>query len=139
TLTKDDCGNWIIQSIEDACGPRRLVKRNDLLFDLINGCDLTTIIETGWARWHRRSVPPVPFGDFAKALGWDNDTEDYEYRTHDFWVRFSRPVVAATLKPDVFAIAVMTDQSDDFWRRYVRLPITSIETNRDAEGFATEA
>jgi hypothetical protein len=138
-LGKDDCGKWAIQAVVDACGPRPLVKRNELLFDLINGCDLTTIIETGWAKWHRRSAPPVPFNDFSEALGWDKDTEDPEYRTRDFWVRFSRPVVAATLKPDVFAMAVMTDQGDDFWRRYIRVPIMSIETNSNADGFATEA
>ena len=36
-----------------ACGPRRLVKRNDLLFDLIRGCDLTRISAIGWRDWHR--------------------------------------------------------------------------------------
>ena len=60
-LKQDDCGKWVIATIADACGPRRLVKRNDLLFDLINGCDVTTIKETGWARWHRRSVSQGAF------------------------------------------------------------------------------
>jgi hypothetical protein len=138
-LEKDECGKWTIKAITDACGPRKLVKRNDLLFDLINGCDVTTIVETGWAKWHRRSVPPVPFVEFAKALGWVKDTEDPEYETRDFWVRFSRPVVADTLKPDAFAMAVMSEHSDDFWRTYVRVPIMSVETDRDGQGYATRA
>ena len=138
-LEKDKCGKWTVQTIVDACGPRRLVKRNELLFDLINGCDVTTIKKTGWAPWHRRSVPAIPFEEFAKALGWDKDTEDAEYRTRDFWVEFSRPVVAATLKPDVFAMAVMSGHSDDFWRTYVRVPIVSVETDCNSEGFATKA
>jgi hypothetical protein len=138
-LARDKCGNWSIQSIVDACGPRRLVKRNDLLFDLINGCDLTHIEKTGWAKWHRRSHPAVPFKEFADALGWKGGSGNAEYETRDFWVRFSRRVVADTLKPDAFVMAVMTDLSDDFWRTYVRVPILSIETDRDAQGFAREA
>ena len=138
-LIKDRCDNWSIDSITDACGPRHLVKRNDLLFDLINGCDVTRIIETGWWKWHRRSVPPVPFKAFADALGWKGESEEAEYATRDFWVRFSRPVRADTLKPDAFAMAVMSDHSDDFWRTYVRVPIMSVETDRDAQGFATMA
>lgn len=138
-LAKDRCDNWTIHSVSDACGPRQLVKGNDLLFDLINGCDVTHIEKTGWWKWHRRSAPPVPFQAFADALGWKTDTDDVEYETRDFWVRFSRPVLADTLKPDAFAMAVMSDHSDDFWRTYVRVPIMSIQTDRDSEGFAREA
>ncbi|MDQ6634885.1 MAG: hypothetical protein M3Z10_09030, partial [Gemmatimonadota bacterium] len=64
----DDCNNWTFGPIVEACGPRRLVKRNDLLFDLIRGCDLTRIKEFGWERWHR-SDDLVDFGTFASALG----------------------------------------------------------------------
>src|SRR5262249_7075954 len=39
-LVPDECSRWMFRAVE-ACGPRRLVKRNDLLFDLIRGCDLT--------------------------------------------------------------------------------------------------
>ena len=128
-LARDACGDWTIGAIFDACGPRRLVKRNDLLFDLINGCDTTRIVETGWARWHRRDTPPVPFDAFVKALGWNGDTDYAENPTADFWVRFSRPVRAATLRPDVFAMAVMTDHSDDVWRSYYRVPILAVYTD----------
>ena len=70
TLARDKCGRWALNAIKDACGPRRLVKRNDLLFDLINGCDLTRIVDTGWKDWHRHDQPAVPFEDFAEAFGW---------------------------------------------------------------------
>jgi hypothetical protein len=131
-LAKDECGKWSIQSIEDACGPRRLVKSNDLLFDLINGCDLAYICRTGWAKWHRRSSPPVPFDDFVEALGWKGEIEDEENSTRDFWVEFSRPVRADTLKPDAFVMAVMSDYEDDYWRRYYRVPIRAVETDQVA-------
>lgn len=131
-IEKDDCGKWRIESVPDACGPRQLVKRNELLFDLINGCDVTTIEETGWAKWHRRSIPPVPFDEFAKAFGWKQGLKSTEVPTRDFWVKFSRPVLAHTLGPDVFAIAVMTDHGDDFWRRYVRVPVLAVYAERDS-------
>ncbi len=133
-LARDDCGDWTIGSIVDACGPRRLVKRNDLLFDLINGCDVTRISETGWAKWHRRSAPPVPFEEFTAALGWAGDVTDEPYPTRDFWVRFSRPVRTDTLVPDAFVMAVMTDVSDDGWRRYLRVPIVAIDTEQGQPG-----
>lgn len=128
-LALDACGDWTIGGVHDACGPRRLVKRNDLLFDLINGCDTTRIVETGWAKWHRRDSPPVPFDAFVTALGWNGDTDYAENPTADFWVRFSRPVRADTLGPDVFAMAVMSDHSDDFWRAYYRVPILAVYTD----------
>ena len=141
-LEKDECGNWSIGEIIDACGPRRLVKRTDDLFDLINGCDVTRIDQTGWARWHRRSVPAVPFSAFVDALGWKGESDDPVYLTRDFWVHFSRPVQTSTLKPDVFAMAVMSDHGDDFWRTYRRVPIVAVKPERDGDdppGFASKA
>jgi len=128
-IVEDDCHDLVIQ-IEDDCGPRRTVKSANLLFDLINGCDLTKIDETGWAKWHRRSEPPVPFDEFKGALGWDENNDYTENSTRDFWVRFSRPVRADTLKPDAFVMVVMTDESDDSWREYQRVPILAIETDQ---------
>jgi len=46
------------------------VKRNDLLFDLINSCDVTRINQTGWWHWHRQEQA-VAFETFAQALGYD--------------------------------------------------------------------
>ena len=131
-LGRDGCDRVAIQSVEDACGPRSLVKRNDLLFDLIEGCDLTRIDLTGWSKWHRRSSPAVPFEEFLEALGWTGESADEEYPTRDFWVRFSRPVRRDTLTPDAFVMAIMGDHEDDYWRRYYRVPILAIDTDKVA-------
>jgi hypothetical protein len=141
-LVKDECDKWSIEEIVDACGPRQLVKRTDELFDLINGCDLTRIDRTGWERWHRRSVPAVPFSEFADALGWKGESENPVYMTRDFWVHFSRPVQTRTLKPDAFAMAVMSDHGDDFWRTYRRVPVMAVKPERDKDdppGYASKA
>lgn len=143
-LERNACDEWAIAGIADACGPRRLVKRNDLLFDLINGCDVTRISKVGWALWHRREEP-VPFDAFVAALGWDGDSDYAEYPTRDFWVRFSRPVRIDTLRPDAFAMVVMSDHGDDFWRRSYRVPILEIDTDLvtaepgDPPGYARSA
>jgi hypothetical protein len=130
SLKQDACEKWRIASVTDACGPRRLVKRNDLLFDLINGCDVTRIVEIGWAKWHRRHVPPVPFKQFAQALGWDEtQPECAEYPTVDFWVTFSRPVRADTVGPECFVMTVTSDQAEGCWRDVYRVPIVAVDTD----------
>ncbi|QWW71205.1 hypothetical protein [Rhizobium sp. WYJ-E13] len=137
-LGRDDCGDWSIGAILDACGPRRLVKRNDLLFDLINGCDLTRIVEIGWAPWHRRDAPPVPFDQFLASLGFDTKEPDYvDYPTTDFWVTFSRPVRVDTIRPDCFTMAVMSDQTEGCWREYYRVPVIDVlPEDEDSTGHA---
>jgi hypothetical protein len=115
----------------EACGPRRLVKRNDLLFDLIQGCDLTRISEIGWAQWHRSagySTDPVLFKDFRDAFG-DIDHRNDEYVTKDFWVKFSRPVRVETLLPDCFAITIMSGERGEGWWETLRVPIRGIDTS----------
>jgi hypothetical protein len=125
-LGQDDCGNWRFASVYDACGPRRLVKRNELLFDLINGCDVTRIIDTGWKAWHR-SKTPVPFEAFSKAFG-KQASGAMEYVTSDFWVKFSRPVRTNTLLPDCFAISVLATESEGGWWQTFRVPIIRVDT-----------
>jgi len=132
-LVKDECEKWSIGEIVDACGPRRLVKPNDLLFDLINGCDVTRIDGVGWWKWHRREQP-VPFNRFLKALGGDGDVDQEEVPTEDFWVHFSRPVRADTLTRDVFTMAVMSDQTEGCWREYYRVPIVAVDCDGREKG-----
>jgi hypothetical protein len=129
-LAVDDCDRWTFGPEVEPCGPRRLVKRNDLLFDLIRGCDLTRIVEIGWADWHRRDTPPVPFDAFSHALGPDGDDEA-EYVTNDFWVRFSRPVCEATLRPDCFAMTVLSTEGEGGWWQPLRVPVVRLEMIRD--------
>jgi hypothetical protein len=126
-LDQDECGNWRFASVYDACGPRRLVKRNDLLFDLIRGCDVTRISEIGWSKWHRQSIP-ISWEDFHKALGDESLTNQTEYVTKLFWVRFSRPVQVETLRPDSFAITVLVSEVEGGWWQVLRVPIVRIDT-----------
>jgi hypothetical protein len=125
-LDQDECGNWRFASVYDACGPRRLVKRNDLLFDLIGGCDVTRISEIGWKSWHRREEP-ISFDDFSKALGESGDGQG-EYVTNDFWVRFSRPVRKETVRADCFAMTVIGAEREGGWWQGFRVPIVRVDT-----------
>jgi len=111
----------------EACGPRRLVKRNDLLFDLIRGCDLTRISRISWEPWHR-SEEPVSFADFDDRFGKVSQNEE-KYIT-DFTVEFSRPVRKETLRrPDCFAFTVMSVEPEGGWRETLRVPIVEINTD----------
>lgn len=126
TLEQDDCQRWTFGTWIDACGPRRLVKRNDLLFDLIRGCDLTRITKIGWAAWHRLDKA-VLFREFACALGAVGTNQD-EYVTKDFSVEFSRPVRKETLLPDCFAMTVMSIEPQSGWWQVYRVPIVRVDT-----------
>ena len=109
----------------DACGPRRLVKRNDLLFDLIRGCDLTRIVDYGWKKWHRNDEA-IPFDDFKAAFG-PVGSQDKGAVTRDFWVRFSRSVKKETVRRDCFVMTIIVGERDDGWWETLRVPIVRID------------
>jgi hypothetical protein len=123
----DDCDRVIFQEVEE-CGPRRLVKRNDLLFDLIRGCDLTYIKDFGWAKWHRHTTA-VPYPEFRDAFGpgGGGPPPPPEYVTRDFWVEFSRPVRRDTVQEDCFVMTIITVEDDDRWWETSRVPIRRVE------------
>jgi hypothetical protein len=125
-LEVDECGCWFFSEEIEACGPRRLVKRNDVLFDLIRGCDLTRISKIGWAPWHR-ARRPVPWIDFAKSFG-DRGPEG-SYVTADYWVEFSRPVRADSVRADCFAMTILVPEDEGGWLAPMRVPILDVETN----------
>ena len=125
-LVRDECDRWVFGDEVEACGPRRLVKRNDLLFDLIRGCDLTNIIAFGWKNWHRREEP-ISFEDFSESLGPEN-VGQAEYLTRLFWVKFSRPVRQDTLRPDCFAMTIMSGEREGGWWQALRVPIVRLDT-----------
>jgi hypothetical protein len=122
-LVENNCKAWTIGAV-DACGPRRLVKGNELLFDLIQGCDLTKIVEFGWAKWHRQETP-IEFDDFSKAFGSKKGERDYVSDT--FSVKFSRPVSADTLRPDCFAMTIIIDEGEGGWWQTYRVPILDLD------------
>ncbi|MDR5761446.1 hypothetical protein [Caballeronia sp. LZ035] len=130
------CGGWRLKSVFDACGPRRLVKRNDALYDLVRGCDLTTISAFGWESLVTEAQP-ASFDAFSKAFGPDGIDEP-EYVTALFWVEFSRPVLAGTLLPSCFAITVIGPEDEGKWWGVQRVPIVAVQTDpvpgKDATG-----
>lgn len=130
-LEIDGCGNWIFADDIEACGPRRLVKRNDALFDLIRGCDLTRISRIGWARWHR-TREPVPWEDFSRSFG--DKGPAGAYVTADYWVEFSRPVRAETVRADCFAMTILVPEDEGGWLTPMRVPIIGVDTNKGAPG-----
>jgi hypothetical protein len=124
----DECDEWTFGPKVEVCGPRRFVKRNDLLFDLIQGCDLTRIVEIGWAEWHRREHP-ITHDEFLDALGFVHGELDPReaYVARRFWVEFSRPVRRDSLRADCFAMTVLSrDESEGWWKPH-RVPIIDLE------------
>lgn len=136
-LRRDDCGDWTFGELVDVCGPRRLVKRNDLLFDLIRGCDLTHIAFISWEDWHRGKSGIVGIDAFSSKFG--SPIEGGKNRT-EFWIEFSRPVDVATIKPDCFAMALIAREDTDGWGRTLRVPIVGVETDETGHaGYSTTA
>lgn len=139
-LLKNECDDWRISAIADACGPRRLVKRNDLLFDLIRGCDLTRISNISWGEWHRASMVPWEiFNDF-----FDNRPfgEDKKSCLTTLTIDFSRPVLRSTLTPDCVSMTFLIRQREGGWQLPARAPITGIyhkNVSGDEQEFAQRA
>lgn len=124
-----DGNYWKFDGAVEACGPRRLVKRNDLLFDLIRGCDLTRISKISWADWHRKQEP-ILFNFFSNALGYleKKYKPQEENVPHEFSIEFSRPVRGNTLGPDCFTMTVMTVEGEGGWWQTYRVPIVRVDT-----------
>jgi hypothetical protein len=117
------CNRWSFDTASvNACGPRRLVKRNDLLFDLIRGCDLTRISKISWGDWHRKSTG---FDDFSHEFG--NPGQDQAQYVTNFSVEFSRPVRRETLNADCFVITVMSTEHEGGWQQTLRVPIVDVD------------
>jgi hypothetical protein len=128
---KNGCEGWtFVQKVED-CGPRRLVKRNDLLFDLLRGCDLTRISAIGWGDWHRADKA-IDFNQFLDGFGTARPGDEH-FVTKRFSVTFSRPVRKATVRPDCFAMTIMTYQREGGWWETWRVPIVDVVTSPASE------
>jgi hypothetical protein len=140
-LREGDCDNWLFDRWFEACGPRRLVKRNDALFDLIRGCDLTRISAIGWAEWHR-SKKLVHWDDFKKSFGNEIGTNSGKNLTSRYWVEFSRPVRQDTVRADCFSMTVIVYEDEAGWGESRRVPILDVDTSAPSgtpAGFVTRA
>lgn len=140
-LEKDKCDHWTFHNRIEACGPRRLVKRNDLLFDLIRGCDLTRISEIGWSDWHRKyeDKDAVPFDTFAKALGYQESLgkPPVEYVSEWFRVKFSRAVRKETLLTDCFVMTILSRDKREGWCNTLRVPLARVDYGGDTGEYVT--
>lgn len=127
-LRQDECKRWAFDNWVEACGPRRLVKRNDVLFDLIRGCDLTRISGIGWNKWHR-SRELVHWPDFQKSFGTEDPPKSGRNITLDYWVEFSRPVRGDTVRADCFSMTVIVADDEAGWGEVRRVPIIDVVTS----------
>jgi hypothetical protein len=132
-LRWNECGAPEFTAILDDWGPRRLVKRNDLLFDLIRGCDLTRISEISWKSWHRR----------PELVDWTEFAAYFEAGTgKEFTVTFSGPVQRATVTVDCFAMSVVVADSSG-WGEPRRVPLADVRLSepdpRDPTGSTRSA
>ena len=122
-LVADDCGNGAFSRAIEPCGPRPLVLNNRLLFDLIRGCDLTRM-RVGWDRFHGMDEP-VPWERFQRSFG--NYDKDQGWVGGIYQVAFTRPVFAATLRPECFAMTVIVRREESRWGRVIRVPIVGLD------------
>jgi hypothetical protein len=125
TVRRDDCDGWAFDTDIEPCGPRRLVKRNDLLYDLIRGCDLTRISAIGWKDWHRNEER-MPLDVFQKSFGSVDPTDDSRNVTDLYWIDFSRKVRAATVRADCFSMTVTVAEDEAGWGESRRVPILGV-------------
>jgi hypothetical protein len=131
-LAKDECGCLKVTEI-DQCAPRRLVKRNDVLFDLIRGCDLTRIKDVSWREWHR-SPEPVHWKKFREKFHNSHKVQPPPHtpatnpRVTDFTVYFTKEVLARSLTRDCFSIAAIVVDKSTGWGTARRVPIIDVAT-----------
>ena len=140
-IGEDECQCLIVESL-DECAPRRLVKRNDVLFDLIRGCDLTRIERISWGEWHRRPAA-VHWEEFRHKFHSHDDTPPpspppddphAKPRVTGFKVWFTKPVESRTLTRDCFAFSAMLLDKGTGWERVKRVPIVGVATELAPDG-----
>ncbi|WP_143750131.1 hypothetical protein [Caballeronia ptereochthonis] len=138
TIRFDECGCPVIVSIDDACGPRRLVKTNDLLFDLIRGCDLTRIVDVSWKKWHRKGEV-MPWTDFQAYFPSPSDSARQPrapvgpVRT-GFSMTFSGPVMVDTLTPDCVKVSVRVAEHRGGWIESDQMPVVDLAAADPSSG-----
>lgn len=122
----------------DASTPRRIVKTNDSLFDLIRGCGLTRIAEISWQKLvDDRSTSVTDFLAWFTG-GRKPQTEPPTDFECGFRIRFTDPVKTATMSPSAIAISVFERDKRSRWLAPSRAPITKVSPV-DAKGdLATE-
>ena len=130
TIAFDDCDKPYVSAKVDAVWPRRLAVPNELLFDLIRGCDLTRIEDVGWRDWltpDRR----VRFGEFRKMFKQAGRNKPVPTR---FTVTFSGPVRATTLTRDIVAFTLVQRDNREAVGDVLRVPVVGLELAEELPG-----
>jgi hypothetical protein len=138
-LRLDECRCPIFDTWVEDCGPRRVLKSTDVLFDLIRGCDLTRISAIGWDHMHRLRGP-VDWNVFLRSFGRDEPGKGHNVT--DYRVEFSKPVIADTVRPDCFSITFVFPEAEGGWWHSLRAPISGVQLGGGSgvpQGMATEA
>jgi hypothetical protein len=118
----DDCCSlkgWI----HEQCEPRRILKSNDLLYDLIRGCCLTRIESLSWGGWHRHKEA-VPWKDFVAMF--DAGEPAGGCQKTKLAVTFTGPVKTDTVTPDCFLLEFIVEGEDTGWLSPRFAPITDV-------------
>jgi hypothetical protein len=149
SATQDKCRPLSFDAIEEDCAPRRLVKNNDLLYDLVRGCDLTRIAWISWGEWHRawhKAESPIAWSDFADKFrrpeikeaqpapttkGEDGGKGGHRDCSTGFVVRFSGPVKLTSLHPDSIVMTAFTLEQATGWQNARRVPLTKLLSEPD--------
>jgi hypothetical protein len=116
----DNCGDPLFGDPE-VCPPRRLVKRNDMLFDLIRGCDLTRITRISWVPWTR--LDSVPWKDFRSSFTDPDPGNPAQDCITGLEIEFSGPVRTETLTRGVVRITALFRDSGTAWNVPFRVPL----------------
>jgi hypothetical protein len=134
---KDDC-TPLSGVITDRTGPRHLVKNNELLFDLLRGCDLTRIADISWKAWHRRRRDnPVEWAEFLEFFDLDDEIDHgdpasgrYSTFSTNFVVTFSGWVNRASIDTDVVAMRMIPipPRGSGGWASPRSIPIGFVDT-----------
>lgn len=128
------CGEPRVAKIIDSAHPRRLARGNELLFDLIRGCDLTRIRDVGWCDWlppDRRIVALSAFEKMFDAPVAEGQPAPRRRQsrgavTTHFTVTFTGPVRTETLTPDVFAMSLIQRELREDVSDVVRVPVVQL-------------
>lgn len=131
TVDADDCGK-LVYTVDSDCHPRRLVRPNDALFDLIRGCDLTRIQSIGWDDRSGEMTPDEFYALFVEPKEAPerpkrrSEHVDYPPVDTGFTICFTGPVQIASLTPDVMTITLVQRHPNERLGVVFRVPIEKL-------------
>lgn len=110
--------------IHDECTPRRILKNNELLYDLMRGGCLARIESLSWGAWHRKK-DEVPWKEFVAMF--DSGENTGASQKTNLSVTFTGPVKADTVTTDCFLLEFIVEGEDTGWLSPRLAPVTGVE------------